>query len=110
MKLNIGLVGIIVIVGAIALITIFPTNLCLPFSDICLFLTPLHTLKKALSFGVGLFLFYGWWIAIFYLLGRGLYNFSKYPMIRHGIMFLITFSDKNWNGLLNSLRNSRIRD
>ena len=108
-NLNVGLTSILVLVGVVALITIFPTNLCLPFSDICLFLTPLHTLKKIIAFGIGLFLFYGWWVAIIYLFGRGIYVLAKYPFVKHSLMFLVTFSDENWQGLKNSINPKNVK-
>ena len=108
-NINLGLISVLMIVFAIAFITVFPTNLCLPFSDICIWLSPLHTMKKILAYGGAVFFFYAYWVAVIYLFGRFIQLLVKYPFVKNGLAFLVTFSDENWQKFRASIVSDRKR-
>jgi hypothetical protein len=108
-NVNLGLMSILIIIGLIALITVFPTNICLPFSDICFWLAGLHALKKILAYGGAVFFFYAYWVAVIYLFGRFLFLLVKYPFVKNGLAFLVTFSDENWQKFRASIVSDRKR-
>jgi hypothetical protein len=94
---------LLLIVLLVTVIAIFPENLCIPFTTICVFLEPLHYLKNLLFYFGSVFFYFA--ILASFAIGiiRAIKFFRNNPIILHLLNFITTFDEKSYRKLKKSI-------
>lgn len=100
---SISVTALLALFGIVAFIGIFPEKLCVPFTDTCLFLTPIHQLKNTLQFVTTVFLLFALITIIVLLIVKFFQFFKRNRFVKYAVMFLMTFDHDYWVKLRKSL-------
>ena len=98
-QISFGASFLILLLGLVGIIAILPANLCVPFTDVCVFLTPLHILKKALTFFIALGMLYGYIAAIIFLFYRSMKWLVRNRLFKNVISFILFVDEDSWRRL-----------